>query len=89
MLAVPAPVAARLVPGLDAPDEFRAIVNAHYRIAAPAGAPLFVGLIGGTAEWVFRKREVLSVTVSAADRLMDTPAEELRRALVARRRARL
>jgi hydroxysqualene dehydroxylase len=81
VLAVTAPVAARLLPGLTAPDEFRAILNAHFRVAAPAGAPLFVGLIGGTAEWVFRKREVLSVTVSAADRLMDTPAEELAQGL--------
>ena len=77
VLAVPAPVATRLLPGLAAPEEFRAIVNAHYRIAVPENAPLFVGVIGGTAEWVFRKRAVLSVTVSAADRLVDTPAEEL------------
>jgi squalene-associated FAD-dependent desaturase len=77
VLAVTAPVAARLVPGLVAPDEFRAILNAHYRIDAAPAAPRFVGLIGGTAEWVFRKREVLSVTVSAADRLMDVPAGEL------------
>lgn len=77
VLAVPAPVAVRLVRGLDAPDQFRAIVNAHYRISIGDDAPFFVGLIGGTAEWVFRKREVLSVTVSAADRLIDQPAEEL------------
>ncbi|HLJ18542.1 MAG TPA: hydroxysqualene dehydroxylase HpnE, partial [Stellaceae bacterium] len=81
VLAVTAPVAARLLPALTVPDEFRAILNAHYRIAAPADAPLFVGLVGGTAEWVFRKRDVLSVTVSAADRLMDTAAEELARLL--------
>ena len=81
VLAVTAPVATRLLPDLTVPDEFRAILNAHYRIAAPADAPLFVGLVGGTAEWVFRKREVLSVTVSAADRLMDTGAEELARLL--------
>jgi hydroxysqualene dehydroxylase len=77
VLAVTAPVAARLVPELTVPDEFRAIVNAHYRIAAPSAAPLFVGLVGGTSEWVFRKSEVLSVTISTADRLVDTPAEEL------------
>ena len=77
VLALPAPVAARLVPELIAPDEFRAIVNAHYRIALRGDAPWFVGVIGGTAEWVFRKPEVLSVTVSAADRLVDTPAETL------------
>lgn len=77
VLAVPAPVAARLVPDLTVPDEFRAIVNAHYRIAMRGNAPWFVGVIGGAAEWVFRKQDVLSVTVSAADRLVDTPAEEL------------
>src|SRR6185312_8996931 len=75
VLAVTAPVAARLVPGLGAPDEFRAIVNAHYRLAASAASPLFVGLVGGAAEWVFRKREVLSVTISAGDRFIDTPAD--------------
>lgn len=77
VLGVTAPVAMRLLPGLDGPDAFRAIVNAHYRVPAPPDAPLFTGLVGGTAEWVFRKRQVLSVTVSAADQLVDIPAEEL------------
>ncbi len=81
VLAVNAPVAQRLVPGLDAPQEFRAIVNAHYRIAVTDDAPFFVGLIGGTAEWVFRKREVVSVTVSAAEHLVDEPADELAKVL--------
>jgi squalene-associated FAD-dependent desaturase len=77
ILAVPPAVAGRLLPELPVPDAFRAILNAHFRIAAPADAPLFVGVIGGTAEWVFRKREILSVTVSAADRFMDRDADEL------------
>jgi len=77
VLAVPAPIAARLVPDLTAPDEFRAIVNAHFRVALHGDAPWFVGIIGGVAEWVFRKPDVLSVTVSAADRLIDAAAEEL------------
>jgi squalene-associated FAD-dependent desaturase len=81
VVAVTAPVAARLVPEIVVPDEFRGIVNAHYRIAVPPSLPFFVGLVGGTAEWVFRKKDVLSVTISAADRLMDTPAEELAAAL--------
>jgi predicted NAD/FAD-dependent oxidoreductase len=38
-------------------------------------------VIGGAAEWVFRKREALSVTVSAAERFVDRPAEELRQLL--------
>jgi hydroxysqualene dehydroxylase len=77
VLAAPAAVAARLVPELMVPDDHAPIVNAHYRVAAPAGAPAFIGVVGGTAEWVFRKREVVSVTVSAADRLVDLPADEL------------
>ena len=78
ILAVPAVVAARLVPGLIVPDRHSPIVNAHFRCAAPAESPFFVGVIGGAAEWIFRKREVLSVTVSAADRFVECAAPELR-----------
>ncbi|HLJ64508.1 MAG TPA: hydroxysqualene dehydroxylase HpnE [Stellaceae bacterium] len=77
VLALPAAVTSRLLPGITAPDRYRSILNAHYRVTAPTSAPLFIGLIGGTAEWVFRKSSVLSVTVSAADRLIDLPAEAL------------
>src|SRR5207302_521520 len=61
ILAVPAAIAARIVSGLIVPDDYAPIINAHFRYTLPAGAPLFAGIIGGTAEWVFRKREVLSV----------------------------
>jgi len=81
ILAVPAAVAARLVPDLEVPDAFAPIVNAHFRCAIPAVAPQFLGLVGGTAEWVFRKREVVSVTVSAADRIVDQPPQALREML--------
>jgi predicted NAD/FAD-dependent oxidoreductase len=81
ILAVPAPVAARLVPALAVPDAYSPIVNAHFRCMPQAGSPLFVGVIGGSAEWIFRKREMLSVTVSAAGRFVDRPAQELRQLL--------
>jgi squalene-associated FAD-dependent desaturase len=81
ILAVPAAIAARIVPGLIVPDDYAPIVNAHFRYSLPPGAPLFAGVIGGTAEWVFRKREVVSVTVSAADRIVACPADELREIL--------
>jgi squalene-associated FAD-dependent desaturase len=77
VLAVPAAIAARIVPGLVVPDDYAPIVNAHFRYSLPPGAALFAGIIGGTAEWAFRKREVVSVTVSAADRLVAQPADEL------------
>ena len=78
ILAVPAAIAARLVPGAYRARRYSPIVNAHFRCDTPAGAPFFVGVIGGAAEWIFRKRGVLSVTVSAADRFVDRPAAELR-----------
>jgi squalene-associated FAD-dependent desaturase len=81
VLSVPAAVAARLVPELIVPDDHAPIVNAHYRIDPPAGMKLFAGLIGGTAEWVFRKHGVISVTVSAADRIVDHPSKQLAKML--------
>jgi squalene-associated FAD-dependent desaturase len=81
ILAVPAAIAARIIPGLIVPDDYAPIVNAHFRCTLPPGAPSFTGIIGGTAEWAFRKREVVSVTVSAADRIVARPADELRETL--------
>ena len=78
VLAVPASVAARIVPGLVVPDDYAPIVNAHFRYDASAKLPPVLGIVGGAAEWVFRKRDILSVTVSAADRLVGLPADELR-----------
>ncbi|WP_419826609.1 hydroxysqualene dehydroxylase HpnE [Sphingomonas sp.] len=81
VLAVPAWVATTLLPGLAVPTKHHAIVNAHFRIAAPAGAPPIVGVIGGTAEWVFAFPDRLSVTISAADRHLDTDRETLAQAI--------
>jgi squalene-associated FAD-dependent desaturase len=77
VLAVPPWVATDLLPGLTAPEAFEAILNVHFRIGADAGAAGFVGVIGGTAEWVFVKQEVVSVTVSAANHLVDLDAGDI------------
>ncbi len=77
VLAVPPWAAAGLLPGLTVPDAFEAIVNLHFRAAADPGPAGFVGLVGGTAEWVFVKPGHVSVTISAANRLVERPAEEL------------
>lgn len=71
ILAVPAWTAATLLPGLTVPDVHHAIVNAHFLSPPPPGAEPMVGVIGGTAEWVFAFPDRLSVTVSAADHLLD------------------
>jgi squalene-hopene/tetraprenyl-beta-curcumene cyclase len=81
VLAVPPAVAARLVPGLSVPLLHAPIVNAHFAVSARGEAPLFIGVIGGAAQWVFRKEGILSVTVSAAEDLVDEDAEALRERL--------
>ncbi len=82
VLAVTAPVAQDLVPELSAPDAFNAIVNAHFKVEALPGKPYsFLGLIDGTAEWIFLKPGIVSTTTSAADRLLDREAEDLAAAI--------
>ncbi len=77
VLAVPPAVARTLVPGLVVPDRFHAIVNAHFRVAPPAGQPLILGIVSATTEWLFAYPDRLSVTVSCADRLLEEPRERL------------
>jgi squalene-associated FAD-dependent desaturase len=77
VLAVPAPVAHDLLPDLTVPDAFEAILNLHYLAEAPSPEAPFVGVVGGVAEWVFIKPGVVSVTISAANRLVDVPAATL------------
>ena len=82
--ALPPSVAADLLPGLEAPQEARPIVNAHIRLPAPprpapgmaAELPI-LGLIGGTAQWLFLRGEIVSLTVSAAGPLVDEPNEAI------------
>ena len=78
VLAVPPMVAAALVPnGLQTPTEFRAIVNAHFRITPPQDLAPITGVVNGMVEWLFAFPDRLSVTISAADRLLETPRETL------------
>ena len=77
VLAVPAWVAGDLVPGLSVPTEHRAILNVHFAAEAPVGAPAMLGVLGSTAEWIFTHPGRISVTISAADRLVDMPREAL------------
>ena len=77
ILAVPAPAAAALMPGLSVPKSFRSIVNAHFKMAPPEGLPPILGLVHGTVEWIFAFADRISITISGADRLLDIPREEL------------
>jgi squalene-associated FAD-dependent desaturase len=77
ILAVPPWIAKDLLPGLTAPDEFRAILNVHFQIAPPLGQPAILGVVNAEIEWLFAFPDRLSVTISNADRLIDRPRDEL------------
>lgn len=87
VFAAPSPVARNLLaehlPDFTAPDAYESIINVHYRLPAPVTArgmlrrTGFVGLVGGVAEWIYLKGEILSVTVSAANRYAARDNDEL------------
>ena len=81
VLATPAWITPTLLPGVTAPNEFTAIVNAHFKVAAPPDAPKMVGVIGGEAQWVFGFDDRISVTVSGADAMADRPRDDIAAAL--------
>ncbi len=77
IVALPPWAVAELLPGVPTPEGTRAIVNAHFRVPELAGAPRLMGLVGGTAHWIFVRAGLASVTVSAADRLAGLDAEAI------------
>lgn len=87
VLATPPWVTREMVPGLEVPDDFRSIVNAHFKRPAPhrladgSPVPMMLGVIGGMAEWVFSFDDRISVTVSGADAIVDRDREDLARQL--------
>jgi hypothetical protein len=81
VLAVPPWVAGELLPDVTVPNAFESILNVHYKIVvqpdpdvAEAG---FIGLVNGMAEWIFIRPDHISVTVSAANKLIDRQADDL------------
>ena len=82
VLATPPDAAAGLLPWLKVPRETCAIVNVHFVLPEAAhrvSEPSFVGLTGGTAQWVFFRSDIASITVSAADHLAELSSDEIGR----------
>jgi squalene-associated FAD-dependent desaturase len=81
IVATPAWTTPGLLPGVLAPDAFCAIVNGHFKFDPPPGAPKIVGVIGGTAQWLFAFDGRISTTISGADAVVDMPREQIAAAL--------
>ncbi|MBN8531574.1 MAG: FAD-dependent oxidoreductase [Alphaproteobacteria bacterium] len=68
ILATPPWEARRLLPEVVPELSYSPIANLHFKPdeAFPVDAPRFIGLVNGAAEWVFRRENLASVTISAA-----------------------
>lgn len=80
IMALPPAGLKAVFPDMAVPEGSHAIVNAHYRLAAPPSAGdgvSILGLVGGLAHWLFIRGDIVSVTVSAADELAQEPADSI------------
>jgi hydroxysqualene dehydroxylase len=80
ILALPAAVLGSILPESTPPETFHPIVNVHFKHdASVVSSPLppILGVIGGTAEWIFCRGDILSVTVSAAIDLANAAADDI------------
>lgn len=72
IFALPPGATQGFFPGLTVPSEFHPIANVHFKLGQKgngfADVP-FLGLLGGTAHWLFIRGNIASVTISAADGL--------------------
>jgi hydroxysqualene dehydroxylase len=81
LLAVTPDVVQALVPGVQTPRGFSAIVTAHFAVEPPLGQPPLMGLINAPADWLIAADGRLSVTVYDAGTLADVPRDDLARKL--------
>ncbi len=76
VLAVPAWAVSELVPDIEPPPAGQAIINVHFKLPAPQQMSV-TGLVGSTAQWLFVRDTLASVTISAADHLLDMTTDML------------
>lgn len=80
ILALPASITGSLLTDVESPALHNPIVNVHFKLNSyqPSDLPVtFIGIIGGTAEWLFLRGDIVSITISAADKHVSRSAEEI------------
>ena len=80
ILALPPWVLSSVLPGHSVEMATRPIVNAHFRLDQPVSLPgesHFLGLVNASGHWLFLRGDVLSVTVSTAEALVDQSNDQI------------
>ena len=86
ILALPPTRLRSALPWVDVPRDDAAILNAHFVLNDPSevdATPPITGFVNATSHWAFVRGDVISLTISAADRLgvMDREPDDLARSL--------
>ncbi|MEM1381413.1 MAG: hydroxysqualene dehydroxylase HpnE [Pseudomonadota bacterium] len=79
VLAVPAHRLAGILPDIDVPTETSSILNAHFLLSDPTileGKPPLLGVVGSLTQWFFLKGDIVSLTISAAEYVEGSDAQE-------------
>jgi hydroxysqualene dehydroxylase len=79
VLAVPPEAAAALVPAIQTPRRYTAIVNVHFAVEPPPGLATPMAFVHGTADWLVVSHGRISTTIHDAHAVLDLPAETLAR----------
>ena len=80
VLAVPPWAAAPLIDGISMPDRFAPIVNVHFKLEStevPGMTSPLLGLVGSVSHWIFKRENIISITISAADQLAQQPNDKI------------
>lgn len=80
ILALPPWGLSAVLPEVSVELATRPIVNAHFRLEQPPvlpGESHFLGMVNTIGHWLFLRDDVLSITVSAADTLVERPNEDI------------
>ena len=83
ILAVTPNIASKILPNIKTPKKTNCILNIHFKLNQKnneiklPNSSFFVGVIGGTVDWIFKKKNILSVTISAANYLNNFENEKI------------
>ena len=61
------------------PPKFNPIINVHFKTRTSVEKPEMTGLLGGVSHWLFRRKNVASVTISAAEETIGIQGDEIAR----------
>lgn len=77
IMALPWAAAHDVCPSLPKPQEFNPIINVHFKTATSVETPQMTGLVGSYSQWLFRRKNVASITISAANQLSQNDNDDI------------